>query len=164
MLRRLSIAAALLASLGLLAGPALAGDGGSKETQETSKDAEESEKVKDIRKLLEITGTPKLGLRIAKRIIKSMKRTHPDVPEKFWDEFENEMSKGAFIDMIIPAYEKHFTHEDIQKLIEFYKTDVGQKYVDKMPKLAMESMQAGRQWGRKLGQKAVDKLRAKGYQ
>lgn len=171
MFRRLSIAASLVVCLGLGATPALAGDDASEESSENKessssdkKDSEESPKTKDIRRLLEITGTPKLGLRIAKRIIKSMKRSHPDVPEKFWDEFENEMSKDAFISIIVPIYEKHFTHDDIKKLIEFYKTDVGKKYVEKLPKLTMESMQAGRQWGRKLGQRIVDKLRAKGYQ
>jgi hypothetical protein len=165
MFRRLSLIVVLIATLGVAAGPAHAGEGGEASADSTAEEeSEESPKRKAIRELLEITGTPKLGLQIAKRIISQMKRSHPEVPEKFWAEFENEMNKKAFIEMIIPVYEKHFTLKDIEKLIEFYQTDVGKKYVEKLPKLTSESMQAGRQWGRRLGQKVVDKLRAKGYQ
>ena len=164
MIRRLSLIVALLTCLGAAAPSAYAGDGSDEASTSESDTAEESEERKAIRKLLDITGTPKLGLQIAKRIISQMKRAHPNVPEEFWTEFEKEMNKDAFIEMIIPVYEKHFTLEDIEKLIEFYQTDVGRKYVEKLPKLTSESMQAGRQWGRRLGQKVVDKLRAKGYQ
>jgi hypothetical protein len=121
-------------------------------------------KKEDIRRLLKITGTPELGLRIAERIVKNIKRSHPDVPNKFWAEFEEEMTKEEFIGIIVPLYDEHFTHDDIRKLIEFYKTDVGQKYVEKLPELSTKSMQAGRRWGQKLGQRIVDKLQAKGYE
>jgi len=164
MIRRLSFIVALFICLGAAAPSAYASDGSEEASTSESDPAEESEERRAIRRLLDITGTPKLGLQIARRIISQMKRAHPNVPEEFWAEFENEMNKDAFIEMIIPVYEKHFTLEDIEKLIEFYQTDVGQKYVEKLPKLTSESMQAGRQWGRRLGQKVVDKLRAKGYQ
>ena len=164
MIRRLSLIVALFICLGAAAPSAYASGGSEEASTSESAPAEESEERRAIRRLLDITGTPKLGLQIARRIISQMKRAHPNVPEEFWAEFENEMNKDAFIEMIIPVYEKHFTLEDIEKLIEFYQTDVGQKYVEKLPKLTSESMQAGRQWGRRLGQKVVDKLRAKGYQ
>lgn len=136
------------------------------ETAEADDDASDKERTKkeDIRRLLKITGTPELGLRIAERIVKNIKRSHPDVPGKFWAEFEQDMTKEEFIGIIVPLYDEHFTHEDIKKLIEFYKTDVGQKYVEKLPELSTKSMQAGRRWGQKLGQRIVDKLQAKGYE
>lgn len=135
-------------------------------TAESGGDASDKKRTKkeDIRRLLKITGTPELGLRIAERIVKNIKRSHPDVPDKFWAEFEQEMTKEEFIGIIVPLYDEHFTHEDIKKLIEFYKTDVGQKYVEKLPELSTKSMQAGRRWGQKLGQRIVDKLQAKGYE
>jgi len=166
MYRRLSIAAVVLASIGLAAPAPVSAQSNpsSEETAEAESDADESQKRKDIRRLLKITGTPELGLRIARRIIQNMKRSYPDVPDKFWAEFEDELHEDAFISIIVPIYEEHFTHEDVKKLIEFYKTDVGQKYVDKLPELTEQSMQAGRNWGRELGQKIVDKLQANGYQ
>lgn len=136
------------------------------QTAESGGDTSDKERTKkeDIRRLLKITGTPELGLRIAERIVKNIKRSHPDVPDKFWAEFEQDMTKEEFIGIIVPLYDEHFAHEDIKKLIEFYKTDVGQKYVEKLPELSTKSMQAGRRWGQKLGQRIVDKLQAKGYE
>ncbi|MFB6351962.1 MAG: DUF2059 domain-containing protein [Bradymonadaceae bacterium] len=172
MYRRLSIAVVVFSWLGLAAPVPLSAESNPEpdETAESesasaeNSDSETSAKREDIRRLLKITGTPKLGLRIARRIIENMKRSYPDVPDKFWAEFEDELSEDAFISIIVPIYEKQFTHEDVKKLIEFYKTDVGQKYVEKLPTLTEKSMQAGRNWGRKLGQKIVDKLQANGYQ
>lgn len=134
----------------------------SESSSETSD--EETTKREDIRRLLKITGTPELGLRIAERIVENIKRSHPDVPDKFWAEFEREMTKEEFIGIIVPLYDEHFAHAEIKRLIEFFKTDVGQKYVDHLPDLSTKSMQAGRRWGQKLGQRIVDKLQAKGYE
>lgn len=173
MYRRLSIAVVVLSWLGLVAPTPVSAEPDDESNQATdaestddseSSDSPSSEKREDIRRLLKITGTPELGLRIARRIIKNMKRSYPDVPDKFWAEFEDELDEDTFISIIVPIYEEQFTHEDVKKLIEFYQTDVGQKYVEKLPQLTEQSMQAGRNWGRRLGQKIVDKLQAKGYQ
>jgi len=175
MVRRLFAAAIVLLLVGSTAiasadesdaSPSGAESADAGQTAEAEGDASDKKRTKkeDIRRLLKITGTPELGLRIAERIVKNIKRSHPDVPDKFWAEFEQEMTKEEFIGIIVPLYDEHFTHDDIKKLIEFYKTDVGQKYVDKLPDLSTKSMQAGRRWGQKLGQRIVDKLQAKGYE
>ncbi len=175
MVRRLFAAAMVLLLVGSTATAAAEESGDSPsgpestdvgQTAESGGDTSDKErtKQKDIRRLLKITGTPELGLRIAERIVKNIKRSHPDVPTKFWAEFEQDMTKEEFIGIIVPLYDEHFTHEDIKKLIEFYKTDVGQKYVEKLPELSTKSMQAGRRWGQKLGQRIVDKLQARGYE
>lgn len=168
MCRRIAIVLSLLLCLGLSSAPASAEDGDDSEAEQAASsdsdsDEEMSDKEEAIRELLEITGTPELGLQMAERILKQMKQTHPDVPDKFWKEFEAEMNKKAFIDMIVPIYDKHFSKEDIEKLIEFYQTDVGQKYVEKLPTLTKESMEAGRQWGRQIGQRIVEQLKERGY-
>lgn len=168
MCRRYSIILSVFLCLGLPSTTAAADDGAGESTPSKSSSSEEgeaeiSEKEEAIRELLEITGTPELGLQIAQRILRKMKESHPDVPDKFWKEFEDEMNKEAFIDMIVPIYAEHFTKDDVEKLIEFYQTDVGEKYVEKLPTLTKESMQAGRQWGQKLGQRIVEQLQERGY-
>ncbi len=42
----------------------------------------------------------------------------------------------------MPAYEHHFTHADIQAIIRFYSSPVGQKFITNMPALTAETMQA----------------------
>ncbi|NEQ77810.1 MAG: DUF2059 domain-containing protein [Okeania sp. SIO2C9] len=40
-----------------------------------------------------------------------------------------------------PIYDKYFTEEDLQALIEFYQTPTGRKTIELMPQLFQESMQ-----------------------
>ena len=61
--------------------------------------------------------------------------------------------------MIIPIYEKHFTHEELKQLIAFYESPIGKKLIKVQPQIMMESMAAGEEWGKKLVQKAMEKLR-----
>jgi hypothetical protein len=47
------------------------------------------------------------------------------------------------VDAIIPIYQRHFTTADIEELIRFYSSRVGQKMLREQPQLVKESMQAG---------------------
>ena len=66
-------------------------------------------------------------------------------------------------DMLAPVYEKHMTENDLKKIIEFYQTPVGKKYAEKTPLITQESMQVGQQWGMRIGQKVMERLKEKGY-
>jgi len=54
-------------------------------------------------------------------------------------------------EIIYPIYDKHFTIEDLNKMIELNNTPFGQKMIRIMPLVAQESMQAGQVFGRSLG-------------
>ena len=43
---------------------------------------------------------------------------------------------------IIPIYAKYFSEDDILQLIAFYETPLGQKMIEVMPQLTMDSMQS----------------------
>jgi hypothetical protein len=43
---------------------------------------------------------------------------------------------------MIPAYQHHFTHGEMQELIHFYSTPLGRKVVAEMPAIMTEYMQA----------------------
>jgi len=56
-------------------------------------------------------------------------------------------SIGAFsidelIDAIVPIYQRHLTHSDVQSIIDYYKSSTGQKFLKEMPAMMAESMQA----------------------
>lgn len=52
-----------------------------------------------------------------------------------------EVIKPKFADLYI----KEFTEEEMKKLIEFYKTDVGQKAITKMPTLMQQGSEIGQE-------------------
>ncbi len=51
-------------------------------------------------------------------------------------------SIDELVDAIIPIYQRHLTHADIQTVIEFYSSSTGQKMIKEMPTMMAESMQA----------------------
>jgi hypothetical protein len=140
---------AMLALALLCAGPAMA-------QQAQREDA--AAKRQDIRRLLELTGSAQLGQQILGQMIATFKKTSPDVPESFWNEMTKELDSKSMIDLIVPIYEKHLTHEDVKGLIAFYSSPLGRKMTNVLPVIAQESMQAGQQWGMQVAQRVQQRL------
>ena len=112
----------------------------------------------DIKRLMEVTDASNLGIQVMNRLILTMKRGRSDAQEKFWDDFRTEIDPNDLIEMIIPIYAKHFTHEEIKQLIAFYESPIGKKMIKVQPQIMMESMAAGEEWGKDLAKKIMKKL------
>lgn len=117
-------------------------------------------KADDIRKLLIMTGSAQLGTQVMGQLMGSMKKAMPNVPERFWNDFQKEVRTDELIDLIIPVYDRNLTADDIKALIKFYETPAGKKFVSVLPQITQESMTAGEGWGRGLAQKVIDRLKA----
>jgi hypothetical protein len=117
--------------------------------------------VTNIRKLLELTGSAKLQKQMMGTMLKSFRQAMPDVNDEFWSEFEKQIDFNELTAMMIPIYQKHFTNEDILKIIQFYESPAGQKFVQELPAIAQESMLAGQEWGQALGLKVQKQLEEK---
>jgi hypothetical protein len=122
--------------------------------------AEESQKQKDIRKLLKITGSGELGQQVMGQMMANFKKSMPQVPEKFWNDFMKEVHTEELIDLIVPVYDRNLTHDDVKELIKFYETPTGKKFVSVLPKITQESMAVGEKWGRDLAIRVMSKLQA----
>jgi hypothetical protein len=135
-----------------------------KVSSDTATPPEDAAKEKDVRKLLELTGSAKLGVQIMDQMMGQLQKTMPNVPAEFWDEFKKEADVNQLIELIVPVYMKHFSREDLRDLIAFYESPVGRKLTAALPQIAQESMAVGRQWGMELGQKIAKRLQDRGYQ
>jgi len=120
----------------------------------------ETQKQKDIRKLLKITGSGELGTQVMGQMIGNMKKAMPQVPEKFWTDFMKEVHTDELVDMIVPVYDRNLTQGDVTELIHFYESPTGKKFVSVLPKITQESMGVGEKWGRDLAMKVMAKLQA----
>jgi uncharacterized protein len=143
-----SLLAALALAL-LSVGPALA-------QQASAEDA--AAKERDIRKLLELTGSAKLGQQMVAQMFEAFKQESSNVPSSTWDEMQKEFDAGSLIELIVPIYDKHLTHEDIKGLIVFYESPLGRKMTALLPAIAQESMEAGQQWGMEAAQRIQKRL------
>jgi hypothetical protein len=72
---------------------------------------------------------------------------------------------GVLPDMV-ELYVKHFTHDDVLALLEFYRSPVGQKAIVVMPLLVQEGAAIGQRWMEPRMPKIMDtlqqRLRAEG--
>lgn len=69
------------------------------------------------------------------------------------DRFANDMFKNMpvdeMIDAMIPIYQKHLSKEDLDGILAFYSSPVGQKLQREQPAMTQESMQVGGEIGRR---------------
>lgn len=121
---------------------------------------------KKVHEYLDATGTMK-GFKVAmKGMMDSFRQSKTNVPKEVWDEMEKEFMGTTLDDLVAllaPIYKQHLTEADLDAVIKFYKTPAGMKIADKTPIITQQSMQAGMEWGQKLGERVAQRLKDKGY-
>ncbi|MCC6461938.1 MAG: DUF2059 domain-containing protein [Saprospiraceae bacterium] len=120
-------------------------------------------KTAQIRKLLELSGSGKMGVMMMDNLLPALKNLAPDAPADFWEEVQKEVHPEDIVELVVPIYDKYYTEEDIRQLIVFYESPVGQKMVAQMPAVMQESMAVGQEWGREIAEKVISRLEEKGY-
>lgn len=51
---------------------------------------------------------------------------------------------------MVPVYAQNFTDSEIERLIDFFETPVGQKYAERLPTMMRQIGQIGRAWAKEL--------------
>jgi len=120
-------------------------------------------KKEDVRALVVKMGSGDIGIQVVEALIPEFQKMLPDVPREYWEKMKGKIRVGDFVELIIPIYDKYYTHEEIKELIRFYDTDVGKKTIQIMPQMTQESMQAGQEWGRKIAEEIYSELKKDGY-
>jgi uncharacterized protein len=133
----------------------------------------------DIERLLDVTGAAKIGAQMASLVADSvmtgLRRSGPAVPDRAYAivkevldaEFSNMYSApDGVLPQMVDVYAKHFTHDDVLGLLEFYRSPVGQKAITLMPLLMQEGGAIGQRWMEPRMPKIMDtlqqRLRAEG--
>lgn len=125
--------------------------------------SQDSTKIASVRALLELTGSGNMGVQVVQNLLASYKKSFPNVPQEFWDDFLAEVNPDLLVKLVIPIYARYYSTDEINKLIEFYQTPLGKKIISTMPQVMQESMKAGQVWGEEMGKKVYDNLQKKGY-
>ena len=105
-------------------------------------------------------------------MIAQIRRDNPSADEATLQEFsaalhdEFEMSIDDYLALTAKVYEKYYTADELQALIAFYGSPVGQKTIAATPQLMKELLPVSAEWGRIAGtrayQRAVERLKPKG--
>lgn len=105
-----------------------------------------------IRHLMDLTQTSKLGDNIQSYITNQVRTgiaraIKPDALPKFMEEFNQKLVSAApsssVTNAIVPIYASAFSTEDIQGLIQFYESPLGQRVVKNLPAVNQQSQAAG---------------------
>jgi hypothetical protein len=62
-----------------------------------------------------------------------------DLSQKFRMRF----SSDDIVNAVVPIYARHFSLDDIQALIQFYESPLGQRFVEVLPQISQESQAVG---------------------
>lgn len=133
-------------------------------TATTSISAQKKSRDEQIRELLELTGSGELGVQMMEGMIGPMREAVPDVPAEWWDRFLEKADAESINDLVVPIYDKHLTDEELDKMLEFYRSPVGRSIVKKMPAILQESMAVGQAWGVGIMEEILEELKQAGYE
>ncbi|MBL4715432.1 MAG: DUF2059 domain-containing protein [Bacteroidia bacterium] len=119
-----------------------------------------------LKNMFDVSGTEESYKAIITQMVTMFKLQYTDVREEVWDEFEKDFLKTSLndlVEMLVPIYIKYMTKEDLEALIVFYETPVGKKFAKNTPLIMQDSMKIGEEWGMKIGEKFVKKMKEKGH-
>jgi len=122
------------------------------ESSASASDRVDPAKEEAIRHLMDITQTSKLGDSISAYITGQVRQgvsdaLAADTLPKFMESFSSQFSAAApasqVTDAMVPIYAKAFSLEDIQGLIQFYESPLGQRVVKTLPDVSQQSQIKG---------------------
>lgn len=117
-----------------------------------------SDKDKAVRELLVVSGTADMQVSAVEAMIPQLRQMYPTLPEEFFTKFQAEIQSGSLTNALVDVYKKHFTLEEVNELIKFYKSDIGQVLIQKQPIIMQESMEVGRKWGGEAAERIAGEL------
>ncbi len=101
----------------------------------TTTRAAESEKVRDIRQLLELMHErEQIQIQLDSQL-ESLRQRLPNIPEESWRELAKELPADELLDMFVPLFEKHLSEEDVKAAIEFAISPAGKRLNAAMPQI-----------------------------
>ncbi|MFC5741636.1 DUF2059 domain-containing protein [Dyella tabacisoli] len=115
-----------------------------------------------VRQLMDAVGVGKMLSQMNGRMATIMQQSLPCVPGSYWQGFVDANGTQQLIGRMIPIYQRNFTAEDVDGLLKFYRSPLGQKVIAKMPETMAEGMQVGNQWGQERGKEMILQLQQKG--
>lgn len=125
-------------------------------------------KEADIRKLLEVSGSTKVGEdlitgsaeQLKSSIVRSLGESEQTqkIVDSFLRRYKAKFTSEQLMALIIPIYDKNLSDEDIRGLIEFYQSALGQRAVKALPLIARESQRLGAEYSQKVVEQVIKEV------
>jgi hypothetical protein len=73
----------------------------------------------------------------------------------FLQKFQSKLRVEQLMDLAVPIYAKYFSKEELEGLMRFYQTPLGQKTLSVLPQTLVEMQTQSMKLGEKLGREAM---------
>lgn len=146
---------ALSIAIGFGAGRLLADDAPNPPAQAPAAAADA--KAAKVRKLLALQGGEALAKMTLDKMLAQF-QAMPGLPHGFAEKFAEKADVKQIMELGLPAYVKHVDEATLDAAIAFYESPHGRKLSESLPAVTMEAMDAGAEWGRKLGAEVAREL------
>ena len=117
-----------------------------------------------IEELLELTNADALNVQVLEQMIGQFKQMAPAVPDYWWERFTAKALETDMDSLLIPIYQRNYTTTEIDGLIDFYQSPLGQSLLEKTPIVMQESIAVGQAWGLEIIEEMIQELEADGYE
>jgi hypothetical protein len=127
------------------------------------------QKAARIRELMDVTGAKNMGQQLLEagmeQFRSSVLDSRPDNPrakqfvEAFVTRFQKHFDADSLNERVIPIYDKYLTTEDLEGLLDYYQSTLGQRMLKVLPEVTRESQEAGFALGKKAAQETMDELK-----
>ncbi len=132
--------------------------------------AADAAKIVKVKEVLQLSHALENTTKVMRDMMAKQKRQLP-LPTAAQDDFERmffeKVNGQSVIEIAVPIYMDAFTSEELDQIIAFYKTPLGQKLLEKGPQIAVAMMnkcgELGRQAGLEVGTEIERKLKAGDY-
>ncbi len=115
-----------------------------------------NEKIENIRKLIRLTG----GTKIIDQMFNAMAANFSDPKQQqVFAEFRKEFDPNQIFEMLVPAYDKYLSAEDVKQVLAFYESPAGQKMLEAQPKIMADSMPKIMQWSQEISARVAQKMK-----
>jgi hypothetical protein len=120
---------------------------------------EQAQKTNNIRKLIDLTG----GSKMMDEIFNSLAANFKDPKQvEVFQEFRKELGPSQIFDIMVPAYDKYLSAEDIKEMIRFYESPTGQKLLEVQPKMMADYMPRVRQFTQDVMARVMERMKQRG--
>lgn len=117
-----------------------------------------------IEELLELTDADSLSTQVMEQLVGQFRQLAPEVPDIWWDGFIEKALESDINSLLVPIYQRNYSAEEIEGLIAFYQSPVGQSVLAKTTIVTQESIEVGQAWGIELAEELLAELEADGYE
>jgi hypothetical protein len=131
--------------------------------------AMDPQKEARIRELMDVTGAKNLGQQLIdagmEQFRSSVQDSQPDNPrakqfaDAFVARFQKHFDPNSLTERVIPIYDKYLTANDLQGLLDYYHSPLGQRMLKALPEVTRESQAAGFALGQKAAQETMEELK-----